>query len=81
MAVTPIVIGALGTVTKRLVQGQEDLKIRALFSIVEIGQITKKNLGDLRRYAVTYTNEKLTLMWKTLKRVGKENNSMAALNV
>ena len=28
VTVKPIVIGALGTVTRRLVQGQEDIKIR-----------------------------------------------------
>ena len=39
-------------------------------SIVEIGQNTKKNPGDLKRLAVTQTpmeNHKLTLVWKTLK--------------
>ena len=40
------------------------------YSIVEIGQNTKKSPGDLRRLAVTQTpveNHQLTLVWKTLK--------------
>ena len=69
--VIPIVIGALGTVTKRLVQGLEDLVIRGYsgdhpnYSIVEIGQNTEKSPGYLRRLAVTQTpvrNHWLTLV-------------------
>ena len=40
------------------------------YSIVEIGQNTKKSPGDLRRLTVTQTpmsNDQLTLVWKTLK--------------
>ena len=40
------------------------------YSIVEIEQNPKKNLGDLRRFAVTQIpvkNYQLTLVWKTLK--------------
>ena len=79
-----IVIGVLGTITKRLVQVLDDLEIRDRVGIylnhfiVEIGQKTKKYQGDLRRLAVTHTsveNYQLTLVWKTHKRV------MAALNV
>ena len=47
------------------------------YSIVEIGQDTKKSLGCLRRLAVTQTpgkNHPLTLMLKTLRWVKKKNN-------
>ena len=53
VTVIPIVIGALGTVTKTLVQRLEDLEIkrtigdRLNYSVVEIGQITEKSPGDL----------------------------------
>ena len=56
----PIVIGALGTVTKGLVQGLEDLEMRMSrdhqnYIIIEIGQNTEKSPGNLRRLAVTQT--------------------------
>ena len=54
-----IVIGALGTVTRGLVQGLENLEIRerveAIQTIVEISQNTKKSPRDLRRLALTHT--------------------------
>ena len=63
VTIIPIVIGAFGTVTKRL------LKTRGLGgwrtsgdhpndSIVENCQNTKKSPGDLRRFAVTQTSVK-----------------------
>ena len=61
VTVIPIVIGALGTVNKRLVQGLENLEIRRPvetvlnYSILEIGQNIEKRPGDLRRLAVTQT--------------------------
>ena len=73
MTVKPIVIGALGTVIKRLVQGLENNRTAGDCPnnrIVEIGLNTKKSPGDLRRLAVTQTpvkNHQLTLMWKTFK--------------
>ena len=45
VAIIPIVIGALSTVTKGLVQGLEDLEIIGRVEI-EIGQNTEKNPGD-----------------------------------
>ena len=55
-----IIIGALGTVTKGLVQGLEELEIRGPsklhYSIIKIGQNTEKSPGDLRRLAVTQTH-------------------------
>ena len=63
MKVTVIIIvnGALGTITKGLVQGLEDLEIKRTsadypnYSIVEIDQNSKKSPGDLRRLNVTQT--------------------------
>ena len=68
-----IVIGALGTVTKGLVQGLEDWTGGDClnYSIIEISQNTEKSPEDLRGLAVTQTpveNHHLTLMWKTVKK-------------
>ena len=74
MIVTVILIvsSVLGTYTKGLVQGLEDLEIRGMsvehsnYSIIEIVQNTEKSAGDLRRLAVTQTslrNDQLTLGW------------------
>ena len=61
VTVIPIVIDALDTVTKGLVQGVEGLEISGdhpNYSIVEIGQNTEKSPGDLRRFAVTHSSGK-----------------------
>ena len=61
VTVIPIVIGALGTITKELVQGLEDLEIREEvetipnYGIIKIGQNTEKSAGDLRRLHVSQT--------------------------
>ena len=61
MTIIPIVIGALGTVTKGLIQGLEDFEITGRvetvqnYSIVKIGQNTEKSPGDLRRLVVSQT--------------------------
>ena len=67
--VIPIVIGALVTVTKRLIMGLDDLERTRgdypNYSIVEIGQNFEKGPRDLRIYAVTQTpvrNNRLTLV-------------------
>ena len=63
-----IVIGALGTVTKTLVQGLGNNGMGGdclKYSIIEIDQNTEKCPGGLRRLAVTQTPVKvhqLTLM-------------------
>ena len=68
VTVIPIVIGALGTVPKELVKGLEGLDTSGdhpNYSIVEIGQNTKKSPGNLGRLAVTQTpveNHQLTLV-------------------
>ena len=41
------------------------------YSIIKIGQNTKKNPGDMRKLAITQTpveNYQLTLMWKKLSK-------------
>ena len=74
MTVIPIVIGALGTVTKGLVLWLEGLEKRGWedtnYSIVEFG-LNTESLGDLRRLALTQTpvrNTQITLVWKSLKK-------------
>ena len=70
-----ILIGTLGTFTKRLIQGLEDLEIRRdhpNYSFFKISQNTEKSPGNLRRLAITQTwvrNHCLMLMGNTLKRV------------
>ena len=59
VTVIPVVIVVLDTVTKRLVQGLEDLETRRSrdhpnYSIIKIGQNTEKCPGDLRILAVTH---------------------------
>ena len=62
----PIVIGLLGTVTKRLVKGLEDLEKRGQgetiqnYCIIKISQNTEESPGDLLLFK---------LQWKTLKGV------------
>ena len=67
----PIVIGAFGTVTKRITKGTRGLGSWRTSgdhpndSIIENGQNTEKSPGNLRRLAVTQTpvkNHQLTLM-------------------
>ena len=67
----PIVIGAFGTVTKRIGtrtggRGNNGMGGNCpSFSIIEIGQNTEKSSGDLRRFAVSLTPTKdhqVTLM-------------------
>ena len=74
VTVIPIVIGALGSLLKGLVQGLENLEIRRVetipnYSIIEIELSTEKSPGDLRRFAVTQTsvkNQLQTQVWETL---------------
>ena len=75
VSIIPIVIGALGTVTKELVHGRLENKSTSRdhpnYSIIEIGQNTEKSPGDLKRLVVTQTpveNHQQTLMGKTLER-------------
>ena len=70
-----IVIGAFGTVTKRIIKGTGGIEGWGMSgnhpndSIIENGQNTEKSPGDLRRFAVTQTpvkDHQLKLMAKTL---------------
>ena len=57
-----IVIGALGTVSKGLIKGLRNKRTSGdhpNYYIIEIGQSTEKNPGDLRKLAVTQTPEPL----------------------
>ena len=54
MTIVPIVISALGTITKGLLKGLEDLEVDyPNDSIAENGQNPETSPGDLRRLAVT----------------------------
>ena len=73
----PIVIGALGTVTKGQIKefwGHGNKRANGdhpNYCIIEIGQNIEKSPGDLRRHAVNKTpvkDHQLTLMWKTPKK-------------
>ena len=56
LTVIPIVIGALGTNSKGLLIGVEELEIIKLnIKIIKIGKNTEKIPGDLRWLAVTQT--------------------------
>ena len=71
VTIVPIVIGALGTITKGLLKGLEDLEIGAQVETIQTttllrtARILRRVLGDLRRLAVTQTpvkNHQLILM-------------------
>ena len=71
VTIVPIVIGALGTVTKGLLKGLGDLEIGGQMEtikttvIAENGHNTETSPGDLRRLSVTQTpvkNHQLTLI-------------------
>ena len=56
VTVIPIVIGAFGTIPKRIGKGAEKLRNKWAngdHSFIKIGQNTEKNTGDLRRLVVT----------------------------
>ena len=77
--VIPILIGALGSATKGLVHGQENLEIKGWVETIQTTALLKsaeKSAGDLERLAVAQTpvrNPQLTLVWKTLYGVNKDN--------
>ena len=70
MTMIPVITGALGTITKSMVNRLEDLEITGQvetipdYSIIKRGQNSNKSSRDLRRLAVTQTsveNHQLTL--------------------
>ena len=74
VTIVPILIGALGTITKGLLKGLEDLevggRVEAIQSMANNGQNPETSPGDVRRLAVTQTpvnNHQLTMTWKTVK--------------
>ena len=76
VTVIPIVVGALGTVTKGLVKRPEDLEIRGRVETIQTIALLRsvyciiKSPGDLRRLVVSQTSVKdpqITLMGKNLK--------------
>ena len=73
LTIVPIVIGALGTVTKELLKGLEDLEVGGGVETIQTTALlrTARILRRvLRRLAVSQTpvkNHQLILMWKTLE--------------
>ena len=61
VTIVPIVIGAFGTVTKRLLKALEDLEVGEgvetiqTTALLKTARNTEKSPGDLRRLAVTQT--------------------------
>ena len=59
VTIVPIVIGALGTITKGLLKGLEDLEVGRRVETIQMtvfgenGQNPETSPGDLRRLAVT----------------------------
>ena len=78
VTVIPIVIGALGSITKRIGKGtgrfrnQRTSRDHPDYSITKIGKNTEKSPAELRRLAITQTlgkTRQLTLEGKTFKGV------------
>ena len=76
VTIVPIVIGALGTITKALLKGLEDLEdggrvetiqMTALLGTARILRRVLEIWGDLLSLKSPMKNHQLTLMWKTLK--------------
>ena len=91
VTIVPIVIDILGTITKGLLKGLEDLEVgervetiqtTALLRTVSILRQVLETCGDMRRLAVTQTSMKdyqLTLMWKTLKEYNDNDNKTESM--
>ena len=76
VTIVPIVIGALGTVTKGLLKGLEDLEVggrvetiqtTALLRTARILRRVLETWGDVLSLKLQWKNHQLKLMWKTLK--------------
>ena len=51
-----ILIGILGTITKGLIQGQEDLEITGQVETIQTTALLRSDSpGDLRRFAITHS--------------------------
>ena len=81
VTVITIVIGALGTVTKRLVQGTGGLGNKRTsrdhpnYSIIKIGQNTEKSRADLGRFAVSQTPVRNQSVTAGVKNSQKKTNN------
>ena len=82
VTIVPIVIGALGTITKGLLKGLEDLEVggrvetiqtTALLRTARILRRVLETWGDLLSLRPQGKNNQQTLMWKTL--MSKNNNN------
>ena len=70
--VIQIIIQALGPLTKGLIQGLENLEMRGRVQTIEYWE----NPVDLSKFAfipILARNHRLTLVWKTRKRVNENN--------
>ena len=75
VTIVPIVIGVLGTITKGLLKGLEDLEVGGRGETIQKTVLLRTariltSPGDLRRLAVAQTpvkNHQLNMMCKTLK--------------
>ena len=66
VAIIPIVIGALGTVTKELIKGLEDLEIRERVKTIQTTALLR-SARILRRVLETWEGLlSLKLQWKTI---------------
>ena len=75
VTIIPIVIRALGTATKGLVQGQEDLEITGRSETVKTTALLRS--AKIPRRAVTQNpveSDQLMLTWKPLKEKNNNNN-------
>ena len=67
----PVVIGALGTISKGLLKGLvSEIGKYLNYSSDKVSQNTEKSPANLRRFFVTETpvkNRQLTLVWKVCK--------------
>ena len=76
VTIVQIVIGALGTITKGLLKGLEDLEVSGRVETIQTTGIVEndqnpetipRNLRKLDLTRIPVKNHQLTLMWKTLK--------------
>ena len=70
VTIVPIVIGAIGTITKGLFKGLDDFEVGGRVESIQMTALLRM-AGILRRVLETWgyllKNHQLTLMWKTLK--------------
>ena len=68
VTIVPIVIGALGTITKALLKDLEDLEVGGRVEIIQTTALLRRaRILRLEETQTPVRNHQLTLMWKTLK--------------